>query len=64
MSNERPNINALGSYGVVDASRLLGIDRRTLRRYEAAGLVASHLNRLGRRRYTGAALIKLWTMFF
>lgn len=59
-----PHINALSSYGVTDAARLLDIDRRTLRRYEAAGLIASHVNRVGRRRYTGAALLKLWQMFF
>ena len=62
MTPTRPNIAPAGSYTVTQASRLLLIDRRTLRRYESAGLVASHLNQLGVRRYTGRDLLRLWQL--
>lgn len=64
MTPTKPNISPSGSYTVMQASRLLAIDRRTLRRYEAAGLVTAHLNDMGRRKYMGRELIKLWNMTF
>lgn len=64
MTNDRPNINALSSYGVTKAAELLGISRQTLRRYEAAGLVPMRLNKMGQRRYSGAVLLKLWQMYY
>lgn len=60
MTPNRPNIAPTGSYSVTQASALLGISRHTLRRYEAAGLVVAHLNQLGRRKYSGRELMKLW----
>jgi DNA-binding transcriptional MerR regulator len=60
MTPTRPNISPNGSYTVMQASRLLAIDRRTLRRYEAAGLVAVHLNEFGQRKYSGHSLLNLW----
>lgn len=60
MTPTRPNIARDGSYTVLEAARLLGIDRRTLRRYESAGHVASHLNGFGQRKYKGSALLQLW----
>lgn len=62
MTPTRPHIAPAGSYTVSQASQLLGIDRRTLRRYESAGLVVAHCNQLGRRKYVGRELIKLWEM--
>lgn len=62
MTPTRPNIDYLGSYTVTQASALLGISRKTLRRYESAGLVVAHLNRMGRRKYAGRELIKLWNI--
>lgn len=62
MTPTRPNISYTGSYTVTQASELLGISRRTLRRYESSGLVVAHLNKLGRRKYSGRELIKLWNM--
>lgn len=56
----RPNIAPAGSYTVTQASALLDISRKTLRRYESAGLVVAHLNQLGRRKYSGRELMKLW----
>lgn len=62
MTPIRPHIAPNGSYSVSQASTLLGIDRRTLRRYESAGYIVAHLNQLGRRKYSGRELIKLWQM--
>ena len=60
MTPIRPHIAPTGSYTVSQASALLEIDRRTLRRYESAGLIVAHLNKLGRRKYSGRELIRLW----
>ena len=62
MTPERPNIAMTGSYTVTQASALLCISRKTLRRYESAGLVVAHLNKLGKRKYSGRELLKLWQM--
>lgn len=62
MTPIRPHIAPTGSYSVSQASTLLGIDRRTLRRYESAGYIVAHLNQMGRRKYSGRELIKLWEM--
>ena len=62
MTPIRPQIAPTGSYSVSQASTLLEINRRTLRRYEAKGYIVAHLNSMGRRKYSGRALIKLWEM--
>lgn len=62
MTPTKPDINAHGSYTVTQASQLLQIDRRTLRRYESAGYIVAHLNQLGRRKYSGREILKLWNM--
>lgn len=62
MTPTRPNIDYTGSYTVTQAAELLCISRRTLRRYEASGYVVAHLNKMGRRKYSGRELIKLWNM--
>lgn len=60
MTPTRPNIDYTGSYTVTQASALLCISRNTLRRYESAGYVVAHLNKMGKRKYSGRELIKLW----
>lgn len=60
MTPTRPHIDIAGSYTVTQASALLDISRRTLRRYEAAGLIVAHLNRLGKRKYSGREILNLW----
>lgn len=62
MTPVRPHIAPTGSYSVTQASALLEISRRTLRRYESAGLIVAHLNQMGRRKYSGRELMKLWEM--
>lgn len=62
MTPIRPNIAPTGSYSVTQAATLLGIDRRTLRRYEASGYIVPHLNKLGRRKYSGREVMRLWEM--
>ena len=62
MTPTLPDISPQGSYTVTQASALLGISRKTLRRYESAGYVVAHLNKLGRRKYDGRDLIRLWRM--
>ena len=60
MTPTRPHIDIAGSYTVTQASALLDISRHTLRRYEAAGLIVAHLNRLGKRKYSGREILNLW----
>ena len=60
MTPTRPHIDIAGSYTVTQASALLDISRRTLRRYESAGLIVAHLNRLGKRKYSGREILNLW----
>jgi len=62
MTPTRPDIAYNGSYTVTQAAALLGISRQTLRRYEAAGLVAAHVNAVGRRKYSGRELVNLWNL--
>lgn len=62
MTPTLPHIAPTGSYTVTQASRLLDIDRKTLRRYESAGYVVAHVNQFGRRKYSGRELIKLWKL--
>ena len=62
MTPIRPDISPNGSYSVTQASALLGINRKTLRNYESAGYVTAHLNKMGKRKYSGRELIKLWLM--
>ena len=57
-----PHIAPTGSYTITQASALLDVDRKTLRRYEAAGYIVAHINKLGRRKYAGNELIKLWNL--
>ena len=57
-----PHIAPTGSYTITQASALLDVDRKTLRRYEAAGYIVAHINKLGRRKYAGKELIKLWDL--
>lgn len=64
MTPTRPHIAPTGSYTVTQASALLGINRKTLRRYESAGLVVAHLNKLGKRKYSGRELIRLWQLTY
>lgn len=60
----QPNISPNGSYGVVQAAKLLGIDRRTLRRYEERGYVSARLNKDMHRRYRGRDLLLLWKRYY
>jgi DNA-binding transcriptional MerR regulator len=60
MTPTRPHIDIAGSYTVTQASALLDISRHTLRRYESAGLIVAHLNRLGKRKYSGREILNLW----
>lgn len=62
MTPTRPHIDNAGSYTVTQACDLLAVSRRSLRRYEAAGLIASRVNEFGRRKYEGRELLKLWMM--
>lgn len=62
MTPTRPHIDYTGSYTVSQASQLLDISRRTLRRYESAGYIVAHLNKMGRRKYSGRELMRLWQM--
>ena len=62
MTPTRPHIDYTGSYTVTQASALLEVSRRTLRRYESAGLLAAHVNALGRRKYAGRDLLRLWQL--
>ena len=64
MTPVRPNIDYRGSYTVTQAAELLCISRRTLRRYESAGYIVAHLNKMNRRKYSGRELLKLWQLTY
>ena len=62
MTPTRPHIDPKGSYTVTQASQLLDIDRKTLRRYESAGYIVAHCNSFGRRKYSGREIMRLWQL--
>ena len=57
----RPDISPQGIYSQAEASRLLGVDRHTLARWE--GLLLEPFVRKGQRGkfYLGRQLLELWT---
>ena len=58
----KPNATLDELYTVPETAKLLGIDRRTLRRWTLAGSIRSHIRKCdGRIVYTGADIIKCYS---
>ena len=57
----RPNVEPKELYTIPEASRALGIDRRTLRRYTDSGAIVCHIRKAdGRIVYYGESLLKCY----
>ncbi|MGM9688272.1 MAG: MerR family transcriptional regulator [Alloprevotella sp.] len=61
MVTSRPECDPKGRYNMIQAARILGVSKKTVRRWELNGFINFH-TRLGvRSRYTsGAQIIKCW----
>lgn len=58
---KRPEVTATEIYTIPETCRLLGVDRRTLRRWTSAGSIACHIRRCdGRIVYVGADIAKCY----
>lgn len=57
----RPNVEPNGLYNQKQAAEELKINRHTLARYEADGLIKFHIRKAGKRKITtGAQIVKCW----
>lgn len=63
MTTNEPQVTLNGLYPVCEASKILGIDRSTLRRHTEEGLIKFTCSRAnGRKRYEGRELLRYWKM--
>lgn len=61
MTVTEPAVIASGRYPVGEASKILGIDRKTLYRHTTEGLIKCGFRRANRRRfYTGSEILRYW----
>lgn len=61
MTVTEPTVIASGRYPVGEASKILGIDRKTLYRHTTDGLIKCGFRRANRRRfYTGSEILRYW----
>lgn len=63
MVNEQPNISPTARYGIGEAAKILGIDRKTLRRHTnigPTGITCQYRKSNGRKFYTGLEIVKFW----
>ena len=63
MVNEQPNISPTARYGIGEAAKILGIDRKTLRRHTntgTTGIECRYRKCNGRKVYTGQEIIRFW----
>lgn len=63
MTNKEPNVTATSRYSINETCVLLGITRKTLLKYTQAGIIRCDYRKATMRRYyTGASILKFWTV--
>lgn len=60
MTNEIPQVNATGRYGIAATCAALQIDRTTLWRYSKRGLIIPSFHKTGAKFYKGSEIIRFW----
>ncbi|MGM9759302.1 MAG: MerR family DNA-binding transcriptional regulator [Parabacteroides sp.] len=65
MRVDEPVVKPAGRYGAIEAAKVLGIHRNTLRNYTEQGLIKFGVRRsTGRKFYLGSDLLKFWKAQF
>ena len=61
ITSNRPQVALDGKYPIGQASAILGIDRKTLRKYNESGLIKCGYRRESARKFfLGSELIRFW----
>lgn len=61
MTALEPEVSLTGRYSIGEASKILGINRSTLRRYTNAGYIKCGFRRESARRfYLGSEILRFW----
>ncbi len=60
MTNNIPQVNDSGRYGIVATCAALQIDRTTLWRYTKKGLIRPTFHKTGTKFYKGSEIIRFW----
>lgn len=61
MTVTEPTVISTGRYPIGEASKILGIDRKTLYRHTIEGVIKCGFRRTnGRRFYTGGEILRYW----
>lgn len=65
MTSTKPEVMPDGLYNQKQAAAALGVDRHTIARYEANGLIAFRVRKAGNQKVTtGEEIIKCWQAMF
>lgn len=61
MVSIKPNCDPAGRYSQIEAARLLGVERHTIKRWEDSGCIRFQVRKAGRSKFTtGLQIIKCW----
>lgn len=60
MTCTEPDVKLSGQYPIKYAAAALGINRRTLGRWEEQGIIRAQAHRTGRKFYTGREILRVW----
>lgn len=61
MKTDRPTVSPTGLYNQKQAAEALQVDRHTVARYEAAGMIRFRTRKAGKARVTtGAEIVRCW----
>lgn len=65
MTSTKPEVIPNGLYNQKQAAAALGVDRHTVARYEANGLIAFRVRKAGRQKVTtGEEIVKCWQAMY
>lgn len=63
MTTERPQVSLAGKYSIVQAARILGVDRKTISRKITEGIIAFTTRAdNGRKVISGREILKYWEL--